>query len=57
VAVADRSRALISSANLTGFAMDINIEAGVLLGHAVASRLVQYFEQLRDAGTLVRLDD
>jgi phosphatidylserine/phosphatidylglycerophosphate/cardiolipin synthase-like enzyme len=57
VAVADRSRALISSANLTGFAMDINIEAGVLLGHAVASRLVQYFDQLRDAGTLVRLDE
>lgn len=31
VAVADRARALISSANLTEYAMDMNIEMGVLL--------------------------
>ena len=31
VAVADRARALISSANLTEYAMDMNIEMGVLI--------------------------
>ena len=54
VAVADRSHALISSANLTGFAMDINIEAGVLVGQTVAGRLAEYFDRLAEAGTLVK---
>ena len=54
VAVADRSHALISSANLTGFAMAINIEAGVLVGHTIARRLADYFDLLHELGTLVR---
>lgn len=56
VAVADRGHALISSANLTGFAMDINIEAGVLVGPTVARRLADHFDLLQEQGTLVRWD-
>ena len=57
VAVADRSEALVSSANLTGFAMDINIEAGIAIkGASVGGRLHEYFDQLRLAGILAPWD-
>lgn len=54
VAVADRFEALVSSANLTGFAMDINIEAGLAVhGSGIGERLHRYFEQLFAAGVLL----
>lgn len=53
VAVVDGERALVSSANLTGHAMDLNIEAGVLVGSQIAARLVAYFDGLRSSGQLV----
>lgn len=54
VAVADRSEALVSSANLTGFAMNINIEAGMhVRSHTLAARLEHYFRTLQLDGLLV----
>jgi cardiolipin synthase A/B len=46
-AVADRNVALISSANLTSYGLDANMELGVLVrGAAVPQRITQHFEQL-----------
>lgn len=57
VAVADRSESLVSSANLTGFAMDVNIEAGLAVrGSSVGGRLYEYFDELRLAEVLVPWD-
>jgi phosphatidylserine/phosphatidylglycerophosphate/cardiolipin synthase-like enzyme len=51
--VADRSRALITSANFTEAAQRRNIEAGVLVRDpAIAARLASYFEALRENGLL-----
>lgn len=53
VAVGDRSEVLVSSANLTGFAMDINIEAGLAVqGMGIGNRLHGYFQRLQTDGVL-----
>lgn len=53
VAVVDGRFALVTSANLTDAAQERNIEAGVLLDHAViAQALVARFRQLRAAGVI-----
>ena len=52
-AVADARRAFVSSANLTGWAMDHNLEVGYLVTGGASPRLLDdYFERLVDAGTL-----
>lgn len=46
-AVADRGVALISSANLTDFALELNMELGVLIrGVGVAGRIADHFDEL-----------
>ena len=55
VAVCDRSFCFISSANLTGHAMEKNMEAGVLIrGGRVAAQLQDHLEGLVDAGVIER---
>lgn len=55
-AVADNATALISSANLTEFAMLLNIELGVMIkGGDVPFRISQHFRGLVDNGVLVRI--
>jgi phosphatidylserine/phosphatidylglycerophosphate/cardiolipin synthase-like enzyme len=44
--VADRSRAIVSSANLTDYALEANMELGLLVERAVAGRLAEHFDQL-----------
>lgn len=56
VAVADESVALVSSANLSGAALERNIEAGVLVrGGAIPATLRGHFEALVRDGVLVNL--
>lgn len=53
IAVTDGSRAFVTSANLTGHAMDKNMEAGVLIhGSDVPSTLRDHFDALVDVGVL-----
>lgn len=53
IAVADRSEALVSSANLTGFAMDFNMEAGLAVkGAGIGAAVCEYFDHLRADGVL-----
>lgn len=58
VIAADRSEALVGSANLTGRALNDNIEVGILLRDPRAvGRIVAHFRSLmRDKGPLYRLD-
>jgi cardiolipin synthase len=51
--VADRSRAMVSSANLTDYALESNMELGLLVGRAVAVRLAEHFDQLIVRGELI----
>ncbi len=52
-AIADRSAAFVTSANLTGFALDRNMELGLLVkGGPVPKRLAQHFDGLIAAGEL-----
>jgi phosphatidylserine/phosphatidylglycerophosphate/cardiolipin synthase-like enzyme len=44
--VADRNRAIISSANMTDYALQLNMELGLLVGRNVASALAEHFDQL-----------
>lgn len=44
--VADRSRALVSSANLTDYALESNMELGLYVERSVAMRLAEHFDQL-----------
>jgi phosphatidylserine/phosphatidylglycerophosphate/cardiolipin synthase-like enzyme len=54
--VADGSAAFVTSANLTGAALDHNLELGVLVrGGAVPKRLAEHFQSLMAAGTLRRV--
>lgn len=54
--VADESAAFISSANLTGSALDHNIELGILVrGGPVPRRLADHFSSLIAAGVLRRV--
>ena len=55
LAVIDASRAFITSANLTGHALDKNIEAGVLInGGPVPKTLSDHLQALIDVGVLGR---
>jgi phosphatidylserine/phosphatidylglycerophosphate/cardiolipin synthase-like enzyme len=51
--VADRSRAIVSSANLTDYALEANMELGLLVERAVAVRLAEHFDQLIIRGELI----
>jgi phosphatidylserine/phosphatidylglycerophosphate/cardiolipin synthase-like enzyme len=52
-AVADRRLAFVSSANLTAYAMEANMELGVLIrGGLVPQRIAAHFEQLVSKGVL-----
>jgi len=56
-AIADEHAALVTSANLTGAALDENMELGLLVrGGAVPSRLSRHFMTLIDEHVLVRVD-
>jgi cardiolipin synthase A/B len=56
VAVADESFCFISSANLTGHAMEKNMEAGVLIrGGATPSSLHRHLEALETTRVIVRV--
>jgi phosphatidylserine/phosphatidylglycerophosphate/cardiolipin synthase-like enzyme len=50
--VADRSRALVSSANMTDHALELNMELGVLVGRGLAAQLATHFDQLILRGEL-----
>jgi cardiolipin synthase A/B len=56
VAVADENFCFISSANLTGHAMEKNMEAGVLIrGGAIPSSLHRHLEALETTRVIVRV--
>jgi phosphatidylserine/phosphatidylglycerophosphate/cardiolipin synthase-like enzyme len=56
VAVADGETLLISSANLTEYAMTLNMELGVLIrGGELPARVEQHFERLIQTGVLRRV--
>jgi len=51
--VADGTRALVTSANLTGRALEANMELGLLVeGGSIPTRLALHFRELIDRGTL-----
>jgi phosphatidylserine/phosphatidylglycerophosphate/cardiolipin synthase-like enzyme len=55
-AIADEYSALVTSANLTGAALDENMELGLLVkGGAVPRRLSRHFMSLIDEGVLARV--
>ena len=55
VAVADEKKLFLSSANLTGHAMHLNMEMGLLVtGGPLPARVVRHFEHLIESGTLER---
>ncbi len=57
VAVADRALCFITSANLTGYAMDQNMEAGVLIsGKSLPDRLHRHLEALVVTGVVESVD-
>ena len=51
--IADRRLALISSANLTDYALEANMELGLLVGGVIPGRLAAHFDQLVLRGELV----
>ena len=53
VLIADRSDALVTSANLTMHALDRNMEMGVRITHKPAHQIAQHFQLLENAGILV----
>lgn len=56
-AVADRAIAFISSANLTGFALNLNMEVGVLVrGGSLPAALADQFDRLVQRKVLLRLE-
>ncbi|HCF3807585.1 DISARM system phospholipase D-like protein DrmC [Pseudomonas aeruginosa] len=58
VAVADGAYCFITSANLTGYAMDQNMEAGVLIsGDQLPDQLHRHLEALAMTGVIVPADD
>jgi phosphatidylserine/phosphatidylglycerophosphate/cardiolipin synthase-like enzyme len=50
--VADRARAFVSSANLTDYALEANMELGLVVERGPASRLAEHFDQLILRGEL-----
>lgn len=58
IAVADGAYCFITSANLTGYAMDQNMEAGVLIsGDPLPEQLHRHLEALAMTGVIVTADD
>lgn len=56
-AIADQSVVLLSSANLTEFALNINMEMGVMIrGGTVPARVAGHFRELVRSGVLAALD-
>jgi phosphatidylserine/phosphatidylglycerophosphate/cardiolipin synthase-like enzyme len=56
VAIADRARALVTSANLTGYALRLNMELGTLIeSRQFAGELMAMFDELIRDGVLRRL--
>ena len=56
VAVVDGARAFVTSANLTGHALEKNIEAGVLInGGSVPKTLIDHLQALIDVGAIGRM--
>jgi phosphatidylserine/phosphatidylglycerophosphate/cardiolipin synthase-like enzyme len=54
--VADGERALVTSANLTGSALDVNMELGLLVDDgAIPRRLMDHFRELIARGVLLRI--
>jgi phosphatidylserine/phosphatidylglycerophosphate/cardiolipin synthase-like enzyme len=53
--IADRKTALVSSANLTDHALEMNMELGVLVRGVLPGRLAAHFDQLVLRGELVAL--
>ena len=51
--IADRRLALVSSANLTDYALEANMELGLLVGGVIPGRLAAHFDQLVLRGELV----
>lgn len=51
--VSDRRRAIVSSANLTDYALESNMELGLVVDRAIASRLAEHFNQLIVRGELI----
>ncbi|MNC98119.1 hypothetical protein D3C83_159870 [compost metagenome] len=51
--VADRGRAMVSSANLTDYALEANMELGLLVEEAIGARLAEHFDQLIVRGELI----
>jgi cardiolipin synthase len=51
--VADRSRAFVSSANLTDYALEANMELGLVVQHGPAAQLAEHFDQLILRGELM----
>ncbi len=55
-ALADSYRLLVSSANLTEFAMNLNMELGLLVeGKTLGGRVAQHFRGLVDIGILSQM--
>jgi len=55
-AVADRKEALVSSANLTGFALALNLEIGLVVeGGKVAETITDHFKELIRRKILVQI--
>jgi cardiolipin synthase len=54
--VADNKRALVSSANLTDYALEMNMELGLLVQGELPSRLAEHFNQLIVRGELAALE-
>ena len=54
--IADRKKALVSSANLTDYALEKNMELGLLVYGPVAIRLAEHFDQLIIRGELAAVE-
>lgn len=54
--VADRQQALVSSANLTDYALERNMELGIFLRGSLPERLAEHFNQLIVRGELVAVN-
>jgi phosphatidylserine/phosphatidylglycerophosphate/cardiolipin synthase-like enzyme len=55
--IADRIVALVSSANLTDYALELNMELGLLVHGALPNQLAAHFEQLIWRGELIAVED
>src|SRR5262249_39356259 len=51
--LADRNREILSNTNLTDYALEANMELGLLVGGTIAARLAEHFDQLIVRGELV----